>query len=108
MLRLIAPAALLLAAACQPAAPVSRGVGDGMAAKLRPGMTENEAFALFGPESGFERNPQNWDQSCLSYAYGPAEAPRYVHAVFQNGALLRATDGHDGLCIFAGAAPQET
>ena len=91
-----------LIAACQPvSAPVSRGGGDGMAAKLRPGMTENDAFGVFGPESGFERNPDNWDQSCLTYAYGDAGAPLYVHAVYENGVLIRATDGHPAICTFA-------
>ena len=91
----------LLVLACQPVpAPMSRS-GDGMAAKLRPGITENDAFAVFGPESGFERNPANWDQSCLSYAYGDASDPRYVHAIFANGALIEATDGHPAICTFA-------
>jgi len=77
--------------------------GDGQAGKLRVGSSENDAFAIFGPDSGFERNPANWDQSCLSYAYGSAETPRYVHAVYENGALVRATDGHTGICTFADA-----
>ncbi|MBS0124587.1 hypothetical protein [Thetidibacter halocola] len=95
---------LLTLAACQAQPPTTATrSGDGMADRLRPGMTENDAFGLFGPESGFERNPADWDQSCLSYAYGPVGAPLYVHALFRAGALEQATDGHAGLCTFAAA-----
>ncbi|WGW05470.1 hypothetical protein [Tropicibacter oceani] len=93
--------ALSLAGCMQGAAPgAGATANDGMASKLKPGSSENDAFLTFGPESGFERNPQNWDQSCLSYAYGPGDAPRYVHALYENGALVRATEGHGGLCTF--------
>ncbi|MBV2360062.1 hypothetical protein KUH32_09775 [Thalassococcus sp. CAU 1522] len=97
--------AALSVAGCMQAAP-STGPSastDGHAAKLRPGMSPNDAFLTFGPESGFERNPANWDESCLSYAYGPAEQPRYVHARFVNDALATATDGHPGICSYTDA-----
>ncbi len=92
--------AALLAACTAGPTPTARSGGDGQASQLRPGMTENQAFEIFGPETGFERDPANFDISCLSYAYGSAEDPRYVHAVFENGALLRATDGHAAICTF--------
>lgn len=103
--------ALALSGCMEAASPVARGAGpasDGQAAKLKTGMSENAAFEVFGPESGFERNPANWDQSCLSYAYGSAEAPRYVHALFENGALVQATDGHAALCTFSAPQPAAT
>ncbi len=109
MLRAIGFVTVLMAlGACLPGGgAVSTGpttaarADDGEAAKLRPGMSENDAFAVFGPESGFERNPADFDESCLSYAYGPAETPSYVHARFRAGALVQATDGHPGLCTYA-------
>ena len=85
-------------------APTASASG-GQAARLRPGMTENDAFAVFGPESGFERNPADFDESCLSYAYGDATAPRYVHARFRSGALMQATEGHATLCTYADPVP---
>ncbi|MFZ7091925.1 hypothetical protein [Primorskyibacter sp. 2E233] len=103
MLRLVlcGLTALSLSGCIEAAAPSSAPSADGMATKLKPGSSENDAFLTFGPESGFERNPDNWDQSCLSYAYGPGDAPKYVHALFENGVLIRSSDGHDGLCTFA-------
>ncbi|WP_417211014.1 hypothetical protein [Antarctobacter sp.] len=88
------------------AAPVSGGAGGGQGAearKLSTGMTQAQADAVFGLDAGFERNPANWDEACVSYAYGSAEAPRYVHAVFRNGQLVRSTDGHGAICAYGAA-----
>ena len=96
--------ALLFVAGCvQGTAPSSSRAGSsaGMANQVTPGMSEDDVFAVFGPDDGFARNPDNWAESCISYAYGSETAPRYVHAVFENGALLRATDGHDAPCTYA-------
>lgn len=79
----------------------STGASDGVARQLNPGMTAAEAEATLGMDAGFERNPANWDQSCISYAYESAEGPRYVHAVFENETLVRATDGHGDICTYA-------
>lgn len=104
-MRVLAVSALVLATGCmQTAAPTAR-TDDGEARKFKPGMSQNDAFAAFGPESGFERNPANWDEVCLSYAYGSAEAPSYVHARFTGDVLTGATDGHAGLCTYEAAAP---
>lgn len=70
-----------------------------MAAKLSSGITEAEAGVALGVEAGLERNPENWDESCLSYAYGDSPL-RYVHAVFRKGVLVRATDGHREICTY--------
>ena len=97
--------------ACTGGAPAPTGgtatavAADGQAAKLTAGMSENDAFAVFGPEAGFERNPADFDETCLSFAYGDATAPRFVHAVFRAGALVGATDGHAALCTYASAIP---
>ena len=103
----LAIVALVAGCAAGPA-PVARSdggsVGDEQATRLKAGMTENQAFEIFGPETGFERDPENFDISCLSYAYGSAETPLYVHAVFEFGALIRATDGHPAICTFETAA----
>lgn len=80
------------------------GSGDGEARKLKIGSSSNEAFSTFGPEAGFERNPDNFDETCLSYAYGSAESPRYVHAYYFNNVLSRATDGHSAICTYVPAA----
>lgn len=104
MTRLIlSSVALLGLAAClqggPSAAPAAKS--DGEARKLKSGMSTNDAFGVFGPESGFERNPADWDVACLSYAYGAVDAPRYVHAKFRNDVLESATDGHGGICTYA-------
>lgn len=77
---------------------------DGVARKLAVGVSPAEATVALGTDSGFERNPDNWDESCVSYSYGTAEAPRYVHAVFVKDALVRATDAHVGICSYDTAA----
>lgn len=97
---------LVALAGCMEASAPSGPVADGEARKLKPGMSQNEAFAVFGPESGFERNPADWDEVCLSYAYGPAEAPSYVHARFRGDALTQATDGHRTLCTYDAVTPE--
>ncbi|SMX30160.1 hypothetical protein TRP8649_04301 [Pelagimonas phthalicica] len=87
----------------QGAGPAGEGgvpKSDGVARKLAKGVSPSEAEVALGPDSGFERNPSNWDEACVSYNYGSAEAPRYVHAVFVNDALTRATDGHLDICSF--------
>lgn len=104
-MRGLALLALVATSGCmESTAPATRS-GDGEARKFKPGMSQNDAFAAFGPESGFERNPADWDEVCLSYAYGPAEAPSYVHARFRGDVLISATDGHAGLCIYDAVAP---
>ncbi|MCC1494354.1 hypothetical protein [Cognatishimia sp. F0-27] len=83
------------------------GAADGEANRLDAGMTEAEVLEKMGPENGFERNPVNLDQTCLSFNYGSEAAPRYVHALMERNVLVRATDGHGALCTFeAGAAGQ--
>ena len=73
---------------------------DGVARKLAKGITPSEASVALGPDAGFERNPENWDEACISYNYGSEEAPKYVHAVFVQDALVRATDGHLDICAY--------
>jgi hypothetical protein len=82
------------------AAPVSGGSTGAEARKLSAGMTPAQADAVFGVDAGYERNPANWDESCVSYAYGSPEAPRYVHAAFRNDRMVRATDGHGAICTY--------
>jgi hypothetical protein len=91
----------LLAACMTPTPQTARGGNDGVAAQLSAGISRAEAEALLGMEAGFERNPADWDESCVSYAYGDGR-PRYVHAVFRNGTLQRASDGHGAICTFEG------
>lgn len=81
-----------------------QSVANGPASQLPQGASSNDAFAIFGPESGFERNPNNFDETCLSYAYGATETPRYVHAYFVNDVLRLASDGHVGLCTYSATA----
>ncbi|MGP6086755.1 hypothetical protein [Antarctobacter jejuensis] len=99
-------AAAALAGCMNAAAPVSGAGGGGTgpeARKLSAGMTKLQADAVFGLDAGYERNPANWDEACASYAYGPAEAPLYVHATFAGDTLLRATDGHGAICTYGAA-----
>lgn len=99
-------AALALGGCMDGATPASGGAGGGQGAearKLSAGMTQVQSDAVFGLDAGYERNPANWDESCVSYAYGDAGTPRYVHAVFRGGRLLRATDGHGAICTYGAA-----
>ncbi len=104
MLRFVlSSVAVLGVAGCmQGAAPdASTPSSDGVARKLAKGVSPAEAAVALGPDAGFERNPNNWDEACVSYNYGSAEAPKYVHAVFVNDAMTRATDGHLDICSYA-------
>ena len=90
----------LLTSACMEAAPPAQRSGnDGVADKLALGVTKAEVDTALGIEAGFERNPANWDESCASYAYG-GDRRRYVHAVFEDGVLTRASDGHGTICTY--------
>ncbi|MCT4611058.1 MAG: hypothetical protein N4A70_17880 [Pelagimonas sp.] len=84
---------------------VPRRTGDGVAKKLQPGSSKEVVDVALGLDAGFERNPEDWDQSCASYNYGSEASPKYVHALFRNGVLTRATDGHLVLCHFGEVAP---
>ncbi|MGH1415352.1 MAG: hypothetical protein ACRBB0_17825 [Pelagimonas sp.] len=104
MLRLVlsSVAMLSLAGCMQGAAPgADAPKSDGVARKLSKGVSPSEAAVALGPDAGFERNPANWDEACVSYNYGTTEAPKYVHAVFVNDALTRATDGHFEICSYS-------
>lgn len=97
----LSSAALALAGCMETAAPAGGGGGNGPEArKLSAGMTRAQTDAVFGLDAGFERNPANWDESCVSYAYGNADAPRYVHATFLGDRMTRATDGHGAICTY--------
>ncbi|MFW2541427.1 hypothetical protein ACN2XU_02210 [Primorskyibacter sp. 2E107] len=98
MIRLPLTALTLLAlAGCTDGPAPSASSAPGAAvAQLQPGMTEEQAFAILGPEVGYVRNPANWDQACLSYG----SAGAYIHAVFENGALIRSSAGNPALCSF--------
>lgn len=86
------------------AEPASGGGGSGPEArKLSTGMSKAQADAVFGVDAGYERNPANWDEACASYAYGTAEAPRYVHATFLGDQMTRATEGHAAICTYGDA-----
>ncbi|MFW2589495.1 hypothetical protein [Sagittula sp. SSi028] len=74
---------------------------DGVAQRLALGASRAEADLAFGTEAGFERNPQNYDESCVSNAYGDGAAgPRYVHARFRGDALVARSDGHGAICTY--------
>ncbi|KUF11156.1 hypothetical protein [Pseudoponticoccus marisrubri] len=99
--------------AAEPASPASmdnppRRTGDNVARKLTPGVTKPEVDVALGNDAGYERNPADFDEACASYNYGTADSPKYVHAVFRNGQLQRATDGHLVLCSYDSAAGAES
>ena len=102
---ILTAAALTLTGCLETAAPAAGGGGGNgaQARKLSSGMSRAQADAVFGLDAGFERNPANWDESCVSYAYGTAEAPRYVHATFRNDTPTRSTDGHGAICTYGAA-----
>ena len=100
MIRFVSILPFVLAlTACMDSAPTSESGGnDGVAKKLSLGVTKAEADVALGVEAGFERNPKNYDEECVSYAYG--DGPRFVHAVFRGGKLVQRSDGHRGLCTY--------
>ncbi|MCT4559116.1 MAG: hypothetical protein N4A61_13790 [Pelagimonas sp.] len=98
--------AMMLVGACvTPSDAPIQGSKHSLANRLKVGMSPTQVEAILGVDSGFERNPQNWDESCYSYLYDEAIAPKYVHAVFINDALARSTEGHQAICRYAEVAP---
>ncbi|WP_143595853.1 hypothetical protein [Tropicibacter naphthalenivorans] len=98
--------AALALSACMQAGTVQepRNTGRGIAAKLHTGVTKAEADVALGFDAGYERNPNDFDEACASYAYDVGDKTEYVHAVFRQGQLTRATDGHLTLCTYAAPA----
>lgn len=83
------------------------GGNDGVADKLPVGAARSDVEATLGIDRGFERNPANFDESCVSYVYGGEGRERFVHAVFRQDRLVRATDGHGVLCTYGSLASKE-
>ena len=102
-------AALCLLAACSGGGgPSTQAPGnDGVADKLPVGAARSDVEATLGIDRGFERNPANFDESCVSYVYGAEGRERFVHAVFRQDRLVRATDGHGVLCTYGSLASKE-
>ena len=96
------PVLALTLAGCQVAAPTGGATGGDTVPGLSPGMTPAQAQAALGPDTGYERNPADWDETCISHA-----DPRggMVHAVFRGGALVRATGGHGTICTYPDTWP---
>jgi len=82
-----------------------QGSRDSPVDRLEPGMTPGRVGRITGAESGSERSPANSDETCVSYVYDETLAPKYVHAVFNGGTLVRASDGHTGLCSYDAMQP---
>lgn len=80
---------------------------DGVAERLAIGASRSDVEAQLGLERGFERNPANFDESCVSFVYGGDGTERFVHAVFRDDRLVRATDGHGVLCTYGTLASKE-
>lgn len=78
--------------------PAPVATSDGVASKLKMGVTKNELDVALGPDAGYERNPNNWDQACASYPY--SDGKKYVHATFVKDSLISATDGHTLICTY--------
>jgi len=92
-------ACLALSGCLSPTPGAGPAGNDGVAEKMSLGISPAEAEVAMGFEAGFERNPNNWDEACYSYGYGDSPK-RYVHAVYRQNALVRATDGHSAICTY--------
>ena len=91
---------VLVACTDGPVSTAGPGATDGVAGQLSAGMTAAQAEATLGMDAGYERNPANWDESCVSFVYDSGGDRRFVHAVFENETLVRATDGHASICTY--------
>ncbi|ETA52851.2 hypothetical protein P279_06380 [Rhodobacteraceae bacterium PD-2] len=98
----------LLAACAGGGGPRAEAPGnDGVADRLAIGATQADIEAQLGLERGFERNPADFDESCVSFVYARGGQERFVHAIFRDDRLVRASDGHGGLCTYGSRASKE-
>ncbi|MEL7179041.1 MAG: hypothetical protein AAFN63_04350 [Pseudomonadota bacterium] len=88
--------AVTMLAACEP--PAINASSDSLANRLSVGMSPEQVSAIIGP-SQFESTstlvPSN---TCLSYIYDEAINAKFVHAVYQDGLLVSASDRHRVAC----------
>lgn len=86
--------ALVALAGCLPPPP-PQSEADSRVDELTPGMSFAEVAAIQG-EATDTTTIQG--VTCVAYLYDRTTAPFYVHAKFQGGALVSATDGHNVSC----------
>lgn len=92
----LAFAALFLVAACE--TPAINGSSDSGVRNLSVGMSPAEVGRIIGAhqfQNPVEGKPS---QFCRSYEYDEFVRAKYVHAVFENDQLIRATDRHGRPC----------
>ena len=100
--------ALILLTACTPLVqdppqgtgpllpPAILGTVDSGTNRLRVGMRPAQVQTIIGASQ--ETIPAIGGGRCLSYLYDEVIGAKYVHAVFVDGALVRASDGHPTPC----------
>jgi hypothetical protein len=71
-------------------------------ALIKQGMTQVEVGAILGDFQREDFDPSNSISSCRSYAYGLSPNMKYIHVWFYEEVVEEASDGHVGLCIYAG------
>ncbi|MCF6444712.1 hypothetical protein [Nereida sp. MMG025] len=94
---LVLPFAVLSVSACMQTAPTSsaiQGTQDSLANRLAVGMTPDQVSAIVGPSVTQVRSTINADQICQSVVYDEVIEAKYIHAVYENGVLVSASDGH--------------
>ena len=86
--------ALVAVAACEPG-PIS-GTPDSNVRGLDVGMSLAEVGNVIGTSQEEVILPDG--TLCVSYLYDEVVAPKFVHAVFADEVLVRASDGHAVTC----------
>ncbi|WP_316015037.1 hypothetical protein [Roseobacter sp. HKCCA0434] len=90
--RLLAVAGLALAA-CAPAPSGSSSDAN----RVRAGMSVREVVDVLGP-AGVWDVARDGTIRCSAHIYGEMTDPRWVHVLYADNAVTRATDGHASPC----------
>lgn len=77
-----------------------QGTRDSLAYNLKVGMTPQQVVSIIGPSQFSDESPTDPSRICRSYIYDEVIGAKYVHAFFEDGKLVSASDGHLTPCEF--------
>lgn len=80
--------------------PIHGSIDSGLD-RVKVGMTADEVSSKLGAHQNEDFDASSGDTSCRSYVYDETIDAKYAHVSYLNGRVVRASEGHSGMCQFA-------